>query len=228
MIRLLLAGLLGLVLGLCTWTRPADPSLRLRPGETAVVGYVLDNGFHTDLALPRAALASGNDPLGEATRGLEAGDWVLVGWGDARFYVDQSPIHHRLADGARAFFRPGGNPSVLMLDPEQVHPERMFAADGRRTIRFSPEGFRRLRARLNASLDQSAATPRVAATRPGSDVRFFDSVETFSILHLCNHWSAEVLGAAGLASHPARAVRSAEIVAMAERSARLDTAAARP
>ncbi|MAL58292.1 MAG: hypothetical protein CL682_14305, partial [Brevundimonas sp.] len=106
--------LVGLVAALLTWTRlgPAAPPAT----DVPIVVYLLDNGFHSDLALPRAALERRGGALGRAVETLAPGDWILVGWGDARFYVDQSPISDRLPDGARAFFRPG-NPSVVMLDP---------------------------------------------------------------------------------------------------------------
>ena len=90
----------GLALALWTWTRPGDPALypATEPAG-AVEVHILDNGFHTDLALPRAALAARPGPLAEAVRSIPPGEWVLVGWGDAKFYVDQSPIGDRLPDG---------------------------------------------------------------------------------------------------------------------------------
>ena len=220
--RFLFAGVIGLVLALWTWTAPGDPRLwPLRPGETGVPVYLLDNGFHTDLVAPRAALTARPGPLSDAVASLEAGDWVLVGWGDAKFYVDQSPISSRLADGARAFFRPG-NRSVLMLRPETLAPEQAFLPQGRRMIGLSPAGFTAMRGRIEASLDLSRGAPYVAATRPGDPVRFFASREPFSILHLCNHWAGEVLNAAGLPIRPVQTLLSSEIGATVDR-AKLDS-----
>jgi len=220
------AAALGGLAGLWTWTAPGDPSLwRAAPGAPAVEAHLLDNGFHTDLALPRAALEARGGPLAEAVRSLAPGDWILIGWGDAKFYVDQSPIHHRLPDGARAFFRPG-NPSVVMLDPAQQDPGALFAEDGRRAFRLTPEAFARIAARIERSLDLSGGAPRVAAARPGDDARFFASRETFSIAHLCNHWTAGVLNAGGLPVRPFRSIVSAELMAAVAR-AELDTPAAR-
>ena len=65
--------------------------------------------------------------MAEASRSLGRGDWILIGWGDATFFVDQSPMETRLLDGLRAFFWPG-NASVVMLDPEPGDPTRRFAA----------------------------------------------------------------------------------------------------
>lgn len=224
------AAVVGLAGALWTWTLPGAPDLWPAHGDGAgVEATLLDNGFHTDLAVPRAALEARGGPLAEAVRGLPAGDWVLIGWGDAKFYVDQSPIGDRLPDGARAFFRPG-NASVVMLDPAQADPRLTYAEDGRRTFVLSPAAFGRLAAQVEASLDLRAGGPRVAAARAGDDARFFASRERFSILHLCNHWTAGVLNAAGMPIHPVRSIVSSEVMATVDRAratAALDTPPAR-
>ncbi len=214
---LLAAAVLGAAAALWTWTAPGDLTLwRAGPGEPGVELHLLDNGFHTDLAAPRAALEARGGPLAEAVRRLAPGDWILIGWGDAKFYVDQSPMEGRLPDGARAFFRPG-NPSVVMLDPAQADPRRLFAGDGRRTLRLTPAGFEAMAARIEASLDLSDGGPRIAAAREGDDARFFASRETFSIAHLCNHWTAGVLNAGGLPVRPFRSIVSSELMAAIDR-----------
>ena len=65
-----------------------------------------------------------------------------------------------------------------------------------------------------------------SAARAGDDARFFASREHFWIGHLCNHWSAGVLNAAGLPVRPLRSVTSAEVMATIDR-AELDTDAPR-
>src|SRR5690606_34200375 len=85
---LVIAGLFAAFAALWTWTAPGDPALwPARAGEPGVEVHLLDNGFHTDLALPRAALEARTGPLAEAARALPPGDWILIGWGDAKFYV---------------------------------------------------------------------------------------------------------------------------------------------
>ena len=222
---------LGAFTALWTWTAPGDPALW--PASTADAGFevagvevhVLDNGFHTDLAVPRASLEARTGPLAEAVRGLPPGDWILIGWGDAKFYVDQSPMTDRLPDGVRAFFRPG-NASVIMLDPAQRDPRDLVAADRRRSLRLSAAGFEAMADHIEASLDLSDGRARIAAARDGDDARFFASHEHFWIGRLCNHWSAGVLNAAGLPARPLRSITSSEIMATIER-AQLDTAAPR-
>jgi len=223
---LVAAAVLGSIAALWTWTAPGDPALWPASANDAVVEVqVLDNGFHTDLAVPRGALEARTGPLAEAVRGLPPGDWVLIGWGDAKFYVDQSPMTDRLPDGARAFFRPG-NASVIMLDPAQRDPRDLVAADRRRSLRLSASGFEAMAEHIEASLELEDGHARIAAARAGDDARFFASHEHFWIGRLCNHWSAGVLNAAGLPARPLRAVTSSEVMATIER-AQLDTAPAR-
>lgn len=225
LVPLLLAALVGWIAAAWTWTRLADPALAPQPGGEVVTVYLLDNGFHTDLAVPRAALMRTPGPLADAAATLAAGDWILIGWGDAKFYADQSPITDRLPDGIRAFFRPG-NPSVVMLDPEQADPRDRFAEDSRAALHLSRAGFERMMRRVEGSLALEDGHARIAAARPGDDARFFASNETFSIAFLCNHWSARVLNAGGLAVRPLRSVTSSEVMATVRR-AELDTAPAR-
>jgi uncharacterized protein (TIGR02117 family) len=215
---LIAAAVLAALAALWTWTAPGDPALwpasANRPG---VEVHLLDNGFHTDLAVPRAALEARPGPLGEAVRGLPAGDWILIGWGDAKFYVDQSPIGDRLPDGARAFFR-SGNASVVMLDPAQRDPRTLFAEDGRHSFRLSAAGFEAMADHIEASLALSDGRARIAADREGDDARFFASHEHFWIGRLCNHWTAGVLNAAGLPVRPFRSITSSEIMAAVGRA----------
>lgn len=220
---LVLAVLAGWIAALLTWTTPTR--LHAVDSAEAVTVLVLDNGFHTDLAVPRQALMQRDGPLAQAVSTLAPGDRILIGWGDAKFYVDQSPISDRLPDGARAFFRPG-NPSVVMLNPESADPRTRYGAHERAELTLSRTDFDRMAARIEASLDLSSGAPRVAAARPGGDARFFASRETFSILHLCNHWTAGVLNAGGVSVRPARSIASSEVM-RSVRAAKLDTGAPR-
>ncbi len=219
-----LAGLLGLVAALWTWTRPGDPMLFPASGEGVTV-HVLNNGFHTDLAVPRAALEAGGGPLAEASRSIGPGDWVLIGWGDAKFFVDTSPMEDRLPDGLRAFFHPG-NASVVMLDPETGDPSRRFDPGSQRTLVLSPGAFAGLRGRVQDSLSLIDGRPRLSTARDGDGAHFFASREHFWIGYLCNSWMARVLNAAGLPVRPLRAETAGEVIATIDR-AQLDTAGAR-
>jgi len=219
---MLLAGLLGLVAALWTWTRPGDPAPSTSTStraEAGIVVHILNNGFHTDIAVPRAALEAGGGSLAEASRSVGAGDWILIGWGDAKFFVDTSPMEDRIPDGLRAFFRPG-NASVVMLDPEQGDPARRFTPKSRRTLTLSPEAFAGLRGRVQESLSLVEGRPRLSTARDGDGAHFFASREHFWIGYLCNSWTARVLNAAGLPVRPLRSVTAGEVIAAVDRSGR--------
>lgn len=209
--RTLLAALVGTVAALWTWTAAGDPGLAPRPDEATTEVHLLNNGFHTDLAVPRAALTRRPGPLGEAARSLAPGDWILIGWGDAKFYVDQSPMEGRLLDGGRAFFAPG-NRSVIMLDPDQTDPTARFAAANRNTLTLSPRALTRMLDHIEASLDLTDGAARIAASRPGDDARFYASHEHFWIGYLCNNWSAGALNAGGVTVRPMRSVTAGEVM----------------
>jgi len=219
-IRILIAGLAGVILGLVSWSE-SGPDL-LRGGPDAVPVRVDSNGFHTDLVMDRAPLIARGGPLADLVADLGPGEAVRIGWGDARFYVDQSPITSRLPDGVRALLAPG-NPSVVMLSPlNRVTPVR---DTGRQVqLHLSPEAFEALAARIEASLDLPRGTPRLSATGPDGRTRFYASTETFWVGRMCNRWTAEVLEAAGLTVHPGRTVVADAVLADARNAAKLDRA----
>lgn len=218
-LRWLIAGSgLAAVAALWTWTAPGRPDLADLQGPRVPV-QLLNNGFHTDLVAPRQVFERRAGPLADAVRGLAPGDWVVIGWGDAKFYVETSPIADRLPDGARAFFRPG-NASVVMLDPAQTDPGPEYAPSQRRTLQLSPAAFDAMADRIEDSLALTDGRARVVARRSGDDARFFASRETFWIGYLCNNWTARALNAGGLAVRPMRSVTAGEVMAAAEKSRR--------
>ncbi|MBN8529781.1 MAG: DUF2459 domain-containing protein, partial [Caulobacterales bacterium] len=73
------------------------------------------------------------------------------------------------------------------------------------------------------SLAAPDGAPVLAAARAGDDARFFASVETFWVGHLCNHWTAGLLNAGGVAVRPFRSIVSAELLAAVDRAS-LDSA----
>jgi len=218
--RFLIAGLAGVILGLVSWSE-SGPNLPLN-GPDAVPVRVDSNGFHTDLVMARAPLIARGGPLAKLVADLGPGEAVRIGWGDARFYVDQSPITSRLPDGVRALFAPD-NPSVVMLSPlarlTPIHnPDRQVE------LRLPPDAFEALATRIEASLDLPGGAPRLSATGPDGRTRFYASTETFWIGRMCNRWTAEVLEAAGLTVHPGRTVVAGAVLADARNAATLDTA----
>ena len=194
------AGLLVLIVFTLITSRPGDPALfPARPGD-AVAIFVVDNGFHADLALPADAVAAHGGPLAAAAMATSADPWILVGWGDARFYEDQSPWQGRIPDGVTALF--GGRPTIVHLEGVWASPDRVFAS-GRHRLVLSREGLAALMDRVDRSFALGPnAVPEAQAVAHAPGEQFFASGEAFSAFHLCNHWAAEVLNAAGVPITP--------------------------
>jgi uncharacterized protein (TIGR02117 family) len=188
-----------LVVGLAT-ARGGNPFLYpAKPGEGVAV-YVVDNGFHTNIAVPAGAIAARGGALADAAAQTTSAPWVMIGWGDARFYEDQSPWQGRLPDGARALL--GGRPTFVHLQGVAVQPDRAWTEGVHRLI-LSRAGLAALLARADRSLKRGrdGAPIMEDVAHPPAEA-YFRSVEDFSLIHLCNHWTAELLDAAGAPTTP--------------------------
>lgn len=159
--------------------------------------YLIDNGFHSDIALPRQALA-GDPVLARAAAMTTAAPWVLVGWGDERFYTAQGVTLARARDAARALFGPR-EPAVVHIEGVADQPDMAFVDAHARMIEVSDQGLARMTARIDRSLARGSDGGPVRLAAPvGVDEAFFLSGERFDWSHVCNHWTAEALNAAGL------------------------------
>jgi uncharacterized protein (TIGR02117 family) len=205
----LLGALWALAAATFITARPADPMLwPPREGAKTVEIVVTSNGYHAGLALPRAALAEfaggrGYPALIAVTQRFAAYDWIEFGWGDAEFYrlvPTVNDISLRLA--LRALFWPG-NTSVLHVVGIQDDPVRAFVSGDLVRVPLSQNGFDRLLAKLDASfVAPQAGTLQDAGRGLYGPSLFFPANGTFSILRVCNHWTGELLGAAGLPTTP--------------------------
>ena len=200
--RWLLAIGLALTLAGAATARGGDPALYpARDGGVPI--FLVDNGYHTEIAVSAEALAGQPGPLAIAAAQGGAGSWVSLGWGDATFFVAQGVSAARVLDGLRAAFGPH-NPSIVRIEVLPQAPEQLYGRDGVLAVRLSKAGFARLVGRIDRSLAVAAdgAPVRSPAVPRSPGERFYVSVERFSLIHLCNHWTAEALNAAGLATTP--------------------------
>jgi len=199
--RWALAAALLLVLIVLATARGGDPALYpAKAGDTVPV-FLLENGFHTDVLLPQAAIQAHGGPLAAAATLTSADPWMMVGWGDARFYEATSPWQDRILDGLAALF--GGRPTVVHLEGVWGSPDRVWASGVHRIV-LSREGLAALMSRADRSFAIGADGKPEASPAPhlGGEA-FFQSGEAFSLFHLCNHWAAELLNAAGVPDTPA-------------------------
>lgn len=190
----------GMVFLALVTARNGDKALYPPKGDDAVTIYLVDNGFHTDLALPHVLL-KGHLIASAAARVTDL-PWVAIGWGDEHFFIERGFSGARVVDALRALFVPG-NSSAVRIDGLPRRPDQLYGAHGVHAVRVSRAGLARLLGRIDRSLvvdSRGQVMPMAAPPMPDSG--FFESVETFSLAHLCNHWTADLLDAAGVPTTP--------------------------
>ena len=170
--------------------------------------FVVSNGFHSGIVLPRsevadvAGLRGAGAVLAVATR-FRHYDWVETGWGDEGFYRDLPTLDAfswRLA--LRALFAPG-NPSVVHIVGVESDPRSMFRGADVVKMELSREGFARLIGELDGSFRRNGlGQPEELGPGLYGPSLFYRAVGAFSALNLCNHWTARLLSAAGVPMSP--------------------------
>ncbi len=189
--------------------RSGDPSLfPAQAGDESFEIFVVNNGYHSGLVLPRAsnaslAVAQGHDAVAAITQRFAAYDWIEVGWGEARFYREvptSDRLGWRLA--LSALFGPD-NEAVLHVVGLWDEPREVFRSAERVPLRISQEGARRLLARLDATFAADpAGQPDELGTGLYGPSLFYRAKGRFNILNVCNHWIADLLDAAGVPTSP--------------------------
>ena len=207
-LRVLLVLAAVLLLATLLTRQPGDPVLYPpRAGEAVVEVAVVSHGYHTGLALPRAAVLADAGREGfpaliaVATR-FRAYSWIEIGWGEEEFYR-QVPTPGSLGVGMalRALLRPG-NRSVLHVVGLEGEPEKMFPDSEVLRLRLSEAGFRRMLAEVDRTFSLEGRQPQEMGQGLYGPSLFFGANGAFNLLNLCNHWTGRMLAAAGLSAWP--------------------------
>ena len=209
-IGVVLLVLLGVLVGAAYITaRPADPMLwPPREGAGTIEIVVVSNGYHAGLALPRVALAEfasgrGYPALIAVTQRFAAFEWIEFGWGDREFYRSVPTVGDvSLPVALRALFRPG-NTTVLHVVGLAGDPAQIFTGAELVRIPLSRNGFDQMLQQLDATFvpPLGGALPDLGRGLNGPSL-FYPANGTFSVFKVCNHWIADLLGAAGLPKAP--------------------------
>ncbi|AWN49417.1 DUF2459 domain-containing protein [Methylobacterium terrae] len=206
-----LLALLVVAVVLAAWltARPGDPGLYPpAPGAETVTVRLVAGAWHSGLLLPRSDLAraaaeAGDGALVEVTERFGAYPALEIGWGDAGFYRAVPTIDAldwRLA--LRALFTPGGRPAVLHVVGVAAEPEAAFPGAGIVSLPLSRAGFGRLVAALGRSFALRDGHPAILGPGLYGPSLFYEARGRFSLLNVCNHWSAGLLHEAGLPVTP--------------------------
>ncbi len=206
----LVAAVAGLLVSVAWLTaRPGDPLLYPpAPGDESVTVRLVAGAWHSGLLLPRDTLAraaaeAGGGALIAVTERFGAYPALEIGWGDAGFYRAVPTIQAldwRLA--LKALLTPGGRPAVLHVVGVAAEPGAAFPGAEIVTVRLSRAGFQRLAAALARSFTTRDGHPVEAGPGLYGPSLFYAAQGRFSLLAVCNHWSAGLLDAAGLPTTP--------------------------
>ena len=196
------------VVAVVATARRGDPALfPPAPGAPAVQILLVHNGYHTGLVLPRATVAEvaarrGYGALIAVATRFAAFPWLEIGWGDEQFYrhvPDPGSLTFRLA--LHALFGLD-NASVLHV-VGVTQPRAAFTEARMGELAVSAEGFERLLAAIEATFTRGA-DGRPSDLGPGlyGPSLFYRAVGRFHAAHVCSHWVADMLDAAGVPTAP--------------------------
>ncbi len=179
---------------------PAAPSTEL---------FIVNHGYHAGIVVPRAALAEqgsrpGLSAIGYLATRFRDFDWLEIGWGDEAFYREVPTAESlTIVLAMRALFRPG-NPSVLHVVGVKGDPRAMFPNSDLVRVGISDAGFARLVDMLDATFARGKGSVMPEQLGPGlyGTSLFFRANGTFHLFHVCNHWIADLLDAAGVPNAP--------------------------
>lgn len=159
-------------------------------GPANKVVYVIDRGWHTDIALPINEISG---PLMGIRPNLSAVRYLLFGFGDRHYLLARKITF--LNTLASLF--PGR--SVILITMLRTPPAHAFGRKNVVKLRLSRAGLERITAFLWSYIAKSRAGQPVGlgdGPYPGSF--YYASPGTYDAFHTCNSWVAETLASGGL------------------------------
>jgi uncharacterized protein (TIGR02117 family) len=165
--------------------------------------YLYDNGIHTSILLPRMVVSSPDlvaspveQRIGDPNfpGSAAAYPWLMVGWGDARFYRETP----RWAD-----FRAGTGLAAIVGSGEAlVHVDRIdrLPTSGLRRIIVNDREYQALVGFIDRAIASDATGGAQAQPGYTADDRFYSATGDYrySALFTCNNWVSAALAEAGV------------------------------
>jgi uncharacterized protein (TIGR02117 family) len=207
----------AIALAIVLTARPGDATkYPAAPASRRTEIFVVSHGYHSGIVVPRTAMAMvagerGRSALIAIATRFAAYPWIEFGWGEEEFYRSV-PTAASLTAGLalRALFRPG-NPSVMHVVGLPAPPVVSFPQSDVVPIDLSQAGFESLLDKIDATFAGAARGQPPDDLGPGlyGPSLFFRANGTFNILHVCNHWVADALDAAGVPTSPVLSIHPA-------------------
>ena len=190
-------------------TPPAACLDRPFPAGDAV--WVVDHGWHTDLAIPTGSLRGRMTGFRTVFPGMAV---LLVGFGRRTFMTAPVTGLDDLLIG------PFPGDGVLLLAGLTAPPDRAYADGTELLLKLSPDAADRLSDFIwrSFALDRSGQPSRIGpGFFPGS--AFYAARPGYSGLYTCNTWTEDALHQAAAAPDPGGVVFAGQVMARVARSA---------
>ncbi|MFZ5748998.1 MAG: TIGR02117 family protein [Pseudomonadota bacterium] len=165
-----------------------------RQPESGIRIYVIDNGVHTGIAMPKHAAGIDLRPLAPVADLKDArwgwGEYLVFGWGDRDFYRN-TPTWADL-NLRRTLLALAGMGGTVMHVEHLMEPE---VEPGVRSILLRPDEYRRLADYIRGSF----AAPG-SGTWPGyyGNDAFYAATDGYNVFVTCNEWTGRALRHAGV------------------------------
>jgi uncharacterized protein (TIGR02117 family) len=203
------AVLLAVSLAGCAAQPPAAPIAAAPRTETI---WVVERGWHTDIAIDAATLGPALDDLRAAFPGVRV---FLFGFGERAWLLKR---HHGVGDMLGTLFP---NPGAILVTALRTAPDAAFPDSDIVAMPITKAQRDRLEAFLTAALARDpAGHHRIFATGPYPGSAFYPSTATYSLIFTCNTWTAEGLQAAGLPVYAQGVLFAGDVMRQAHRTSR--------
>ncbi|MBS4076006.1 DUF2459 domain-containing protein [Ameyamaea chiangmaiensis] len=188
-----LCGLFALLMSIAGCSGPVpSPAVCTGPATTTV--WVVDRGWHTELAVPATLL---NGPAAYFRKVFPSARTILIGYGKKTFIT--AP-----ADDLSAYLiGPFPGPAVIQVGALSVLPTDAYATGDIAPIALSDTQARALSEAINDDLAIGHdGRPRLVSKADSGVSLFYAARSGYRFEHTCNRWTVERLRAAGLPVDP--------------------------
>ncbi len=157
--------------------------------------YLQGGAIHTDMILPRRnAVIDWQKILPLAKIGATEAEYLSFGFGEQHFYMGEpGSLLKRWPAGLQALF--WANPSIVFVNPVGQIPANS------RCIGLSVSQYRELVQHIKTSFPRNPQGNPISLGRGYQTTgQFFQAQPGYSLLFTCNHWTAQGLDRAGVAT----------------------------
>jgi len=186
---------------------PAPPLPAPTPSDNATV-FVIERGWHTDIALPVEEISGKLATLEQNYPGVR---FLTFGFGERQFLLSRRVTF----GGMLSALLPSH--SALLMTALSAPPEAAFGQQNVVVLQLTREGFRRIETRIWDEIEKPAGggPPVPLADGPYAGSVFYAALGTYDAFDTCNTWTASVLRTGGLPMPVAGTLFSGQVMGAA-------------